>query len=474
MALLELSPTRTIVAIASADGSAPRGIVRLSGPQSVAIATSLCLGGKPYESAKWAQWQTVELAIPDLRSPIPATILVWPDDRSYTRQPAAEIHLPGSRPLMEAVVSAACGLGASLAQPGEFTLRAFLAGRIDLSQAEAIVAAVDAKDKNEFEWALAQTAGGLRDPLEQLRSELLDLLAHLEAGLDFVEEDIAFIGRAELQTGLAHARMRMEQLLDQIRERHVSNDSYRVALVGRPNAGKSSLFNALLGQKAAIATRHAGTTRDYLVGKLSLPEIEVELIDTAGLTGGPFLPNRADRVAPTSDVVGSVGSVTSLDSMIQQQSLRVAEQANLIIVCAELDRLVDDGEVETLAAHRVEVLRVRTKSDLHAVREGGAEICVSSVTGEGLEKLKQAIQHAATKHQEHPSTTSLAAARCVESLARASDAIRRAEHAGEARAGDEWIAAEVRLALDELGRVVGAVYNDELLDRIFSRFCIGK
>ncbi len=217
-------------------------------------------------------------------SPLPCPALfVWPTTRSYTRQPSVEIHTVGSQPILQAMLKTLCRLGARLAAPGEFTLRAFLTGRIDLTQAEGVLGLIESRDRHELDVAVAQLAGGLGAPLVRLRDEMLELLAHLEAGLDFVEEDIEFIARDELREKIAAAAAQVQALAQRMAARGVIRDKVRVVLVGAPNVGKSSLFNALLKRSAALVSPLAGTTRDYLVGELVLDGATIELVDTAGL-----------------------------------------------------------------------------------------------------------------------------------------------------------------------------------------------
>lgn len=451
MTFAELDPNRTIVAVASTMGPSPRGIVRFSGSQSIDLVQAIC--DQPLETRAGPSWHAVSLRLADFETPVSATVLIWPDQRSYTRQPAAELHLVASAPLLESVVRAACRQGASLAAPGEFTMRAFLAGRIDLSQAESIIASVDATSQAEFQWALAQTAGGMRDPLQKLRGELLNLLAHLEAGLDFVEDDITFIAFQELESGLQHGLDTITRMLDQIRARSVHAATFRVAITGRPNAGKSSLFNALLGRSAALATEYAGTTRDYLSENLLLDGIEIQLIDTAG---------RTDKSCDAEP----------LDSLIQDRAEQVLADANLWMMCVESGTEPNEQEQELIQASGDRIVFVRTKSDL--VTETASDLlAVSAVSGQGLRELKATLRRIAVARHEQ-SLVGLSAERCRESLQGAHEALCRSMNALSDRAGDEWVAAELRLALDELGRITGTVYNDELLDRIFSRFCIGK
>ena len=274
----------TIAAIASPPGAAARGIVRISGPRAIHSLNVIWHSDSDADATSVRRSSVLagRLRVDGFTAPVPCDLYIWPSARSYTRQPAVEIHTVGSPPVLEAMLRTLCRRGAKLAAPGEFTLRAFLAGRIDLTQAEAVLGVIDAGDRRALGVAIAQLAGGLGRPLGELREGLLDLLAHLEAGLDFVEDDIEFISCDELVRQLTAAADTLRNLATRTTARSVLRDTVRVVLVGRPNAGKSSLFNALLAEQAAIVSPVAGTTRDYLIGELAIGDVRLELVDTAG------------------------------------------------------------------------------------------------------------------------------------------------------------------------------------------------
>ncbi len=213
--------------------------------------------------------------------------MYWPTRRSYTGQPLAELHTVGSPPLLEMVLGEVYRHNVRPARPGEFTLRAFLAGRLDLIEAEAVLGVIDAQDHEELETALKQLGGGLSGEIAEVRSDLLDLLSELEAGLDFVEEDIEFVERSELIERLTCALKTIARLSKQAETRLQTTGRWRVVLTGLPNAGKSCLFNALAGEEAAIVSPIKGTTRDVLVASADWEGVAVELIDTAGWEASP-------------------------------------------------------------------------------------------------------------------------------------------------------------------------------------------
>ncbi len=463
----------TIVAVASPPGGAARGIVRLSGP-GLRDCLERCFRPDPFVPLTSIQRPTVVpgfVFLHGFASPAPCDLYLWPGRRSYTGQPVAEIHTIGSLPLLEAVMRAACSGGARPASPGEFTLRAFLAGRIDLTQAEAVLGVIDATESAELDAALVQLAGGLAEPLRQLRSALLDVLAHLEAGFDFADEDLPFITSGELLRQIDDSAKQVRRLLDKMAFRSEAVESVRVVLIGRPNAGKSSLFNALLQRSGAIVSAQPGTTRDYLTAELEIEGLKCQLIDTAGMEA---------IVADLDDA----SIAAAAQSMTQAQSRR----ADVTVLCLEAGRPLDDWEREQLARFDTpNRIVVQTKVDLRSshfpVGEGRGEgillpasiLPTSSHTGHGLHQLKEAICTVAHATAGPPTAVVAGTAvRCSESLRLAAASLDLARDAITSGLGEELIAAEVRVALIELGKVAGTVYTNDLLDRIFSRFCIGK
>ena len=467
----------TICAIASAPGGAARGIVRLSGSGVLGVVeacfradSSQCLGDSTRPSVVAG---AILLPGPSARGAcesLPAEIYFWPTERSYTREPVAEIHTLGSPPLLAALLAALCAAGARPAEPGEFTLRAFLAGRLDLTQAEAVLGLIDADGGRQFEVALAQLAGGLARPMAALRESLLDLLAELEAGLDFVEEDIEFISQAELRDRLGDAARAVAELAARMSLRTEVAETFRAVLIGWPNVGKSSLFNRLsAGAPASLVSDVPGTTRDYLVAWLDEARGGVarrcQLIDTAG--------------------VESSRAADSPGGMAQRSAGQQADAADVLVVCLDSTRPLNTWEQSQIAtaAERPRLL-VLTKCDApRGLRVDGFDplasadtiLETSALSGTGLEALREAIQAlAACGSPGEGSVVAATATRSRESLRLAADALARAAAANSQRLGEELIAAEVRLALAEIGKVVGAVYTDDILDRVFSRFCIGK
>jgi tRNA modification GTPase len=451
-----LDTNDTIAAIASPPGPAPRGIVRLSGPAAISTPLESFIPRND-ESMPPGRARVVSgsLRVDGLRPLLPVMLGLWPAPRTYTGQDLAEIHLVGASPLVNLVLAHCLGRGARAAEPGEFTLRAFLSGRIDLTRAEAVLGVIEAQNPAQLGAALEQLAGGLSGPIMAMRNHLLDVVAHLEANLDFTEEpDVDLLGRAALAGELEHSAAELEMIERQLSARDRPDGRPRVVLFGPPNVGKSRLYNALVGNGRAIVSPQAGTTRDYLSAVFDCDGLTVELVDTAGV-------EAADDSIST-----------------QAQALRglQVDRADLLLVCRAAD--TPDRLAAGLAPDCRKLL-VWTKSDrgLRA-RDGDGDardaIITSAATGYGLEALRSAIAVSIRCQENDGNLPAGTAARCRGSLRRAREALGQASECLLRGDGEELVAFDLRSAVDELGKVVGAVVTDDILDRIFSRFCIGK
>lgn len=464
----------TIAAIASAPGGAARGVVRISGPATIALLSRCYVvageGGLSLERAASPRRFEGAIHVSETANAaallIPGSLLVWPSERSYTRQPSAEFHTIGSPPLLAAIVEELNRHGVRPAEPGEFTLRAFLAGRIDLTQAEGVLGVIDAQQRDDLDAALDQLAGGLSRPLHQMREDLLMLLAELEAGLDFVEEDIEFISRQSLTERIGRAQAVVEATRVQLAERDRRHETPRVALVGPPNAGKSSLFNALVARfgdgelASAIVSPQPGATRDYVVGRLNISGLRCELVDTAGV---------------------DVAEQTGILQAAQAASGTQRRMADLRLSCVEATggALSTSSRGELVVVTKIDLLldraNVAADSPITADAARRPWYC-SSATGAGLDALAAQIRtelegiDGDVSHQPGAAAT---AVRCAGSLQRAVESLAAAAALVDAGA-DELLAAEVRHGLDALGEMVGAICADDVLDRVFGQFCIGK
>lgn len=468
---MHLDLTRTIIAVGSGLASSRRAVVRISGRDTQQILKELILddiGVGNFLTTRTAQMRacTCQIRLVDRKQrsvAVPANIYFWPDGRSFTGEPAAELHVLGSLPLVEMLMESIIALGAAPADRGEFTLRSFLAGKLDLTQAEAVLGVIEANSADELSSALAQLGGNISVPVRALRDRLLELTAHLEAGLDFVEEDIEFISAKALTIALETIGANLELLSAALDSRGVRSRMPEVVLAGMPNAGKSSLFNVLVGDARAIVSEEAGTTRDAVTGECEIGELRIRLVDTAGI-------EQLSESSPRA--------------LAQQMLHERLATADLILLCFDQSCPPDANwvaeQIQRLSVN-APVLLVGTKSDL-AVNDGSAvtsqslpQVSLSVFDRTSIAQLRQTLLQRLADAQRHMHSTSMhhAAMRSREAIGNASAsiwlAIDHVEHAGE-----ELVAMELRLAIDELAAVIGEVHTEDILGQIFSRFCIGK
>jgi tRNA modification GTPase len=425
--------------MSSAPGPAARAIVRLTGPRCRVIAKSLTsLDDADFEPRHFL---AAPICLPEFHSSIATEIYYFAPPHTYTGQDIVEIHLISSPPIVDALVSECLNFGARAAQPGEFTMRAFLAGKLDLTRAEAVLGVIEAGDRQELNHALAQLAGGLAQPLRTVREDLLNLLADVEAGLDFAEEDIHFVNADQLLMRLASALAHLTLVKQQLRHRAVRPRPFRVALTGKPNAGKSSLFNALVGKAAALVSAEPGTTRDYLEATIDIDGVPIELIDTAGLGA----------------------STCAIDNAAQGLGQEQAGQADLVLWCVPADT---DIEKELPARS----ILVSTKVDRAPAPVGA--LPTSALTQQGISQLRARLSAEARRRNHSAMAPCLS--RCSHHVEACVQHLQHAHAIVIDESMPELLALQIRLGVEELGALVGAVYTDDLLDRIFSRFCIGK
>ncbi|MGI9470580.1 MAG: tRNA modification GTPase [Rubripirellula sp.] len=456
MSLIDVDDT--IVAIASPTAPAVRGVVRMSGEDAVAVLQRMGV-----DSGHDGKTRRTTAAV-DLGAPIgvvPVDVLVWPTKKSYTGQPSAELHTYGSLPILRRFVESAIEAGCRAARPGEFTMRSFLAGRLDLTQAEAVLGVIEAEKRGSLDHALRQLGGNLSRPLEQMRGTLLDLLADVEAGLDFVDEDISFISDEDLIDRLQEIGSQLETTSEVMQSRGGGSARFVIALCGEPNAGKSCLINRLAGKEVAIVAEMAGTTRDVVTVDVEFDGVPVTLVDTAGI-------EDAD---------------TEVSRQSQSQSSRTSNEARLRLWCVDasrddFDRATDELRQWASAGRRSPAidLWVATKSDLasRALEETKWILC-SAVNGSGIGHLRSRIQAILCQQDaEEVGSVVGTASRCAQSLQLAREAIDRAISLTQHQEGHEFVSAELRVVAQSLGEVTGAVYTDDILDRVFGRFCIGK
>lgn len=470
----------TIYAVATPAGSGGIGILRLSGEKAIEIAAPVIRlrSGRPLVSVQSHRLYHADLlGSSDPRHPARASVLdealvvVMRAPRSYTAEDVVEIQCHGGAYVLQAVGDAVLRLGARLAEPGEFTKRAFLNGRLDLTQAEAVLDTIQAATAGSLRLAQEQLRGHLSQEVNRLRDGLVGLLAHVEAGIDFTEEDIAFIQSEELAGGLRDFIGGVDRLLQSGREGRILREGATVVIVGRPNVGKSSLMNALLQQDRAIVTPVAGTTRDVLEEVLNIRGLPVRLKDTAGLR-------------QTEDLVEQEGVRRSRQAMEEAQLQLITLDGSAPLT--EEDRRLlaqPDERPRLIVVNKSDLPQSVTETALAAALcppsqprpQPSAIVRLSAKTGEGLDGLRDAMRRALLREDFEPGDSAMVTRlRHQTSLAQASEALGKALESVEDRRPSECIAMDLRAGIEALGEITGAVTTEDILDRIFRDFCIGK
>jgi tRNA modification GTPase len=454
-----LSAATTIAAIASPPGGGARGIVRLSGPRAGAIVRATWRGPAP----DLARRGLAAGRFDDGRGTQPALLLWMPGPGSYTGEDVAELHLPGSPPLLRVALARVLELGAASAEPGEFTRRAFHAGRIDLTRAEGVLELVRARNAAEARAARQLLLGGLARRVDALRAELDDLRALCEASLDFDAADTGHVDPAEIRAraGSCVAAVRAARRFEAARAR--ASGTPRVALCGAPNAGKSALFNALLGRPEAIESDHPGTTRDALEGALELPGAQARLLDMPGFDAAAAGVDRAAQDLATERLSAADLCLWVVDAAGPQRGRLAEERARL-----------PEGAPALLAWSKTDLASAGPPPDPAAVGML-AVVPVSARTGAGLEALRAALARAlAPGGGDAPTLEREVALRHDQGLAAAERELLLGLERWSAGAPLDLLCEHLRAAGAGLDALCGRTTSEDLLDRIFARFCLGK
>lgn len=443
----------TIVAISTPPGRGGLGIVRLSGPDAKAIATAIL---RLHRTTEWETWTAAFADLPDddgnTVDHVVATYFAAP--RSYTGEDVVEIGCHGAPVILRYCVEKAMRAGARSAEPGEFTLRAYLRGRLDLPQAEAVRDLIDATTLYQARIAAQQVDGSVSRRIRPVKEQMLELIALLEAGIDFADNDVDVAPQEELARRVDRIADAVSAMVRSFAFGKLVHEGFTLAIVGEPNAGKSSLFNRLLEQDRAIVTDIPGTTRDLVSETASVGGIPIRFVDTAGIREG-------------QDLVESLGIERSYQAMAD---------ADLTIVLIDATRPVDAAARELIDRARSSgrMLLAANKCDL-APAPGPEFLPVSAKTGDGIHGLRQAILEAmapgGVREQEAGFITSLRHERLLrESL----EAIENARRAIDFHIPHEMLLLDLYAALRPIDAITGATTADDILNRIFSTFCIGK
>jgi tRNA modification GTPase len=438
----------TIVAISTPPGRGGLGVVRLSGRDARAIAELIL---RFSAEGAWRSWHAriAELLDRDGHVVDQVVVTFFEAPRSYTAEDLIEISCHGSPVVLRHAVERALAAGARLAEPGEFSLRAYLNGRIDLPQAEAVRDLIDATTLYQARVAAQQVYGSVSRRIAPAKEQLVELIALLEAGIDFAEDDVSVAPAAEILRRLSPVQSGLQQLAESFRYGGLVRSGLTLAIVGRPNVGKSSLFNRLLEQDRAIVTDIPGTTRDLVSETASIGGIPVKLYDTAG-------------IRESSETVEALGI---------ERSFQAIADADLTLVVVDASQPLSQ-ENQSLIARAGRCLVVGNKCDLGVCRD---ELHTSAITGQGIAELRRAILDAvAPKGAFEQETGFITSLRHEQLLRESLEYLENASAAVAAGIPHEMLLLDLYAALRPLDAITGATTADDILNRIFSTFCIGK
>lgn len=466
----------TIVAIATPPGHAGVGVVRLSGPRARYLAGPMLRLRHPLAAGQARFAEVIDLETGAVLDEAVVTFFAAP--HSYTSDDVVEISAHGSPVLLDYLLRSAVERGGRLALPGEFTQRAFLSGRLDLTQAEAVAGLIEASTLHQARVAAAQLGGSLARAVAPIKRGMIDLIAALEAGVDFAEDDLDLMPQPDIICALARLEDPLAGLAATYRYGRVVRNGFSMAIVGRPNAGKSSLFNRLLRRERAIVTAQPGTTRDAIQERWSLSGIPVELIDTAGIRDAP-----EDAEAELAGIRRSREAMAEADLIVH-----VVDMSELTQMQVESGEAGGGGARWTLGAEDMEIAKtmvdrphlvVLNKCDLCAepillTSAAGDALRTSAITGEGMAALEGAMVGTVTRNSASSEAAMLSTLRQHEAVEASLAALRRAQHAARALLAHEFILIDLYNSLEGLDRLTGRTTTDEILQQIFSTFCIGK
>jgi len=454
---MSYTTTDTIIALATPSGSGAIAVIRLSGPEAISITNKVFrgkdLGQQASHTIHFGTIREGDLILDEVL----VSLFVAP--HSYTKENVVEISTHGSQYIIHNIISLLIRNGARAAKPGEFTLRAFLNGGMDLSQAEAVADLIASNSQASHQVALQQMRGGFSSELKHLREQLINFASLIELELDFSEEDVEFANRDQLKQLILQINKVLYRLIKSFEQGNVLKNGVPAVIAGKPNVGKSTLLNALLNEERAIVSDIAGTTRDTIEDEISIGGILFRFIDTAG-------------IRETQDIIEAKGVERTLEKM---------KQARLIIYL--VDPLQSNEQIQEqlteLESLNVAVIVVVNKSDLLSPQQQHDfalldPVFISARNNEGIEELKDEILRKVELANLGTDDVLVTNIRHVEALQRTNEALERVLHGIDDPVTSDFLAMDIKQALHYLGEITGTVTTDDLLDNIFSKFCIGK
>jgi tRNA modification GTPase len=449
----------TIVALATPNGTGAIGIIRLSGPDAVAITQKVFKGKDLSKQASHTIHfgHIVDGAV--VLDEVLVSLFIAP--KSYTRENVVEISCHGSAYIIESVIKLLIRSGARPAQPGEFTLRAFLNGQLDLSQAEAVADLIASNSKASQQAAMSQLRGGFSNQLKGLREQLVNFASLIELELDFSEEDVEFANRDQLKQLIVNILTILSKLIQSFELGNAIKQGINTVIAGRPNAGKSTLLNALLNEDRAIVSEIAGTTRDTIEEILNINGVNFRLTDTAG-------------IREATDTIEAIG-VQKAYEKINQSAILIyvfdALEISLADLNVDLENLQRPGFPMLVVANKIDLL---TPLQIAELPQTESMMHVSAKEKQHIDELKHKIYHTAIKGQLSSDETLVTNIRHLQALQKTEESLSRVLDGIDNPITSEFLAIDIKQALHYLGEITGSVTTDDLLENIFSKFCIGK
>ncbi|WP_282123539.1 tRNA uridine-5-carboxymethylaminomethyl(34) synthesis GTPase MnmE [Algibacter mikhailovii] len=466
----------TIVALATPSGAGAIAVIRLSGDDAIVIADTCFQSIKSEKTLSNQKTHTIHLGhiVEGGRTIDEVLVSIFKNPNSYTGENVVEISCHGSNYIQQEIIQLFLRKGCRMATAGEFTLRAFLNGKLDLSQAEAVADLISSDNEASHQIAMQQMRGGFSSEIAKLREELLNFASLIELELDFAEEDVEFADRTQFKELIEHIRFVLKRLIDSFAVGNVIKNGIPVAIVGEPNVGKSTLLNALLNEERAIVSEIAGTTRDTIEDEISIGGIGFRFIDTAG-------------IRETKDVVESIGIKKTFEKI---------DQAQVVVYLFESDVVSNDHMKSN--SIRVEIEKIRNKYPLKPLLviankvdkisenqqlklddtlskiEGSSFMFISAKQNIGVDALKQQLLSYVNTGALRNNDTIITNSRHYDSLIKAFEEVERVREGLESGLSGDLLAIDIRQALYHFGEITGEISNDDLLGNIFANFCIGK
>ncbi|MCB9294433.1 MAG: tRNA uridine-5-carboxymethylaminomethyl(34) synthesis GTPase MnmE [Lewinellaceae bacterium] len=483
MAYVSHNLTDTIVALATPSGVGAIGVIRLSGKEAIKIVNEVFHGKDlAKQPTHTLHFGTIRDDSGRILDEVVVSLFIEP--KSYTGENVVEVSCHGSGYIIQEVIQLFIEKGARLAQPGEFTLRAFLNGRMDLSQAEAVADLIASSSRSSHAIAMQQMRGGFSDEIKRLRQELVDFASLIELELDFAEEDVEFADRSKLRELVAKIQSIIHSLIQSFKLGNVLKHGVNTVIAGRPNAGKSTLLNALLNEERAIVSEIAGTTRDTIEEVLNINGVQFRIIDTAG-------------IRDAEDTIEAMGVEKTMQK-VQQSALLVyvfdVIRTQPEEVHADLAKLIHENVHVLVVANKMDLNPYTRKEDYFPKSEVGnaksetpppssdfrfpisdlAWVPISAINNMNIGYLKEKLYEAVISKQLNLEGTIVANARHYEALRQAHESLGRVMGGLEEGVTSDFVAMDIRAALHHLGEITGEISTEDLLGNIFGRFCIGK